>query len=44
MHLTYSEEIHPLGTGGGMKKASEMLGNEFLVLNGDSYLQADSIS
>ena len=41
VHLTYSEEKHPLGTGGGMKKASELLPEEFLVLNGDSYLQID---
>ena len=41
VYLTYSEEKHPLGTGGGIKKASKLLSEEFLVLNGDSYLEID---
>ncbi len=41
INLTYSEEPYPLGTGGAIKKAAESLPEEFLVLNGDSYLQID---
>jgi D-glycero-D-manno-heptose 1,7-bisphosphate phosphatase len=34
--ITYSREISPLGTGGGLRHALPMLGDSFLVLNGDT--------
>ena len=41
MKLSYSCEERPLGTGGAIKKAAAQLAEEFLVLNGDSYLEID---
>ncbi len=38
MELSYSEEDIPLGTGGALKKAEKYLNDDFLVLNGDSYV------
>lgn len=38
VNLTYSKEVQPLGTGGAIKRAAGKLSKEFLVLNGDSYL------
>lgn len=41
LHLTYSYEPEPLGTGGALKNAAAMLEEEFLLLNGDTYLAID---
>lgn len=41
VRIEYSEEDRPLGTAGALRKAEGLLGNEFLVLNGDSYLPID---
>ncbi len=41
MHLSYSHEPEPLGTGGALKYAAAMLDQEFLLLNGDTYLAID---
>jgi NDP-sugar pyrophosphorylase family protein len=41
MHLTYSYEPAPLGTGGALKNAEALLDDEFLLLNGDTYLAID---
>ena len=38
VNISYSFEDKPLGTAGAIKKAASKLPNEFLVLNGDSYL------
>ena len=39
--LTYSYEPSPLGTGGALKNAEEKLEDEFVVLNGDTFLAID---
>jgi len=39
--IRYSVEKTPLGTGGALKKASGLLEESFLVLNGDNYLELD---
>jgi D-glycero-alpha-D-manno-heptose 1-phosphate guanylyltransferase len=39
--VTYVEEIHPLGTGGGMLMASQNLKRPFLLLNGDSFFKVE---
>jgi mannose-1-phosphate guanylyltransferase / phosphomannomutase len=36
--ISYSYEVSPLGTGGALKNAEGLLGREFLVVNGDTYL------
>ena len=42
LELAYSREARPLGTGGAVRLALEHLsGNPVLVLNGDSYVDAD---
>ncbi|MFC1570893.1 sugar phosphate nucleotidyltransferase, partial [Candidatus Omnitrophota bacterium] len=41
MNIQYSYEEEPLGTGGALKNAAEKLDEEFLLLNGDTYLEAD---
>ena len=42
MALDYSEESEPLGTGGALRLALPLLGDaDVLVMNGDSYCQAD---
>lgn len=41
VHIKYSKEDSPLGTGGAIRKALPMLGDNFLVLNGDSIILAD---
>ncbi len=42
MNISYSSEDEPLGTGGALKKAINMVDNEqFIVMNGDSYLDID---
>ncbi|MDI6641455.1 MAG: nucleotidyltransferase family protein, partial [Elusimicrobiota bacterium] len=39
--IKYSIEETPLGTGGGLKKAENLIENEFLMINGDTYLPID---
>jgi D-glycero-alpha-D-manno-heptose 1-phosphate guanylyltransferase len=39
--VTYVEEKHPLGTGGGMLLASQNLKTPFLLLNGDSFFKVE---
>ena len=40
--VVYSEETEPLGTGGAIKQAFDLYNlNDALVLNGDSYIQAN---
>ena len=43
LEITYSKELEPLGTGGAVKLARSQLGDasEFLVMNGDSFLEID---
>ena len=42
MNISYSLEDEPLGTGGALKKAINMVDDEqFIVMNGDSYLDID---
>jgi NDP-sugar pyrophosphorylase family protein len=42
VRLRYSRETEPLGTGGAVKLAEDLLvGDDFVVLNGDSYFDAD---
>ena len=41
VQIEYSKENVPLGTGGAVKKALPLLGNHFLVLNGDSIILTD---
>jgi len=36
--IEYSKEEKPLGTAGALRNAENLLGDDFLVLNGDSYL------
>ncbi len=40
VNISYSED-NMLGSGGAIKKALPLLGDEFLVLNGDTYLPVD---
>ena len=37
VRIEYSEEEKPLGTAGALRNAENLLGDDFLVLNGDSY-------
>lgn len=41
LELSYSYEPAPLGTGGALKNAADKLEDEFLVLNGDTFLPID---
>ena len=42
MRLSYSHESSPLGTGGGLRKAAHLIkSSSALVMNGDSYCDAD---
>ena len=41
VELTYVEEPHPLGTGGALKYAEELLDERFLMLNGDVLTDID---
>lgn len=41
LHIHYSIEHTPLGTGGAVKLASPLLGDPFFLLNGDTYLPLD---
>jgi NDP-sugar pyrophosphorylase family protein len=39
--INYSTEIEFLGTAGGLKNAEKFLENEFLLINGDTFLEID---
>ena len=39
MHIRYSREHEPLGTGGALKLAEPFISDPVLVLNGDSYVE-----
>ena len=39
MHIHYSREHEPLGTGGALKLAESLISDPVLVLNGDSYVE-----
>jgi NDP-sugar pyrophosphorylase family protein len=41
VHITYSMEEKPLGTAGAIKHAAHLVNSTFLILNGDTYVQAD---
>lgn len=42
VHISYSQENEPLGTGGAIKLAEELVQEKnFLVMNGDSFLDID---
>jgi NDP-sugar pyrophosphorylase family protein len=42
LDLAYSDELFPLGTGGALRNAADMIESEVaLVMNGDSYTDAD---
>ncbi len=41
VHITYSVEKEPLGTGGALMNAREMLGRKFFMLNGDNIANFD---
>jgi len=41
MNIKYSFEKEALGTGGAVKNAENLLENEFLLLNGDTFLNID---
>jgi len=39
LHIRYSREREPLGTGGALKLAEPLLSDPVLILNGDSYVE-----
>ena len=41
LKITYSQEDQPLGTGGALLAAKSLLENQFLLVNGDSFLPFD---
>ena len=41
LSISYSKEDIPLGTGGALKNAQHMLDNQFLIINGDTFLPID---
>ena len=41
LNINYSYEKNPLGTGGALKNAKTKLQNEFLLMNGDTFLPID---
>lgn len=40
--IEYSEENEPLGTGGAIKNATQMLQDKFFVINGDTFIEVDT--
>jgi N-acetyl-alpha-D-muramate 1-phosphate uridylyltransferase len=44
LRLSYSYEAAPLGTGGALNHAADKLEDEFLVLNGDTFLPIDYVA
>ncbi len=41
MHIKYSKEHEPLGTGGALQNAKKLLENEFVLAYGDTFLPMD---
>lgn len=41
IHIKYSKEKEPLGTGGALKNAEKLLENKFVLIYGDSFLPMD---
>ena len=41
IEIAYSKEAEPLGTGGGIKKAFELVNDSAFVLNGDTFFDID---
>jgi mannose-1-phosphate guanylyltransferase len=41
LHIRYSREPHPLGTGGALREARHLLADLFVLIYGDSYLPID---
>ena len=41
IHIKYSKENEPLGTGGALKNAQKLLESEFVLIYGDSFLPMD---
>lgn len=41
VEITYSKENKPLGTGGAILNLMDLLENEFIVINGDTFLELD---
>ena len=42
--IHWSEEVHPLETGGGIYKALDILGNKpFITINGDIWIKPEAI-
>src|SRR5438046_10375191 len=44
MHIRYSREYEPLGTGGALKLAEPLISDPVLVLNGDSYVKRSLVA
>jgi|SoiMetStandDraft_2_1073263.scaffolds.fasta_scaffold120164_2 NDP-sugar pyrophosphorylase family protein len=43
LHIFYSREPHPLGTGGALREARHLLADSFVLIYGDSYLPIDYV-
>jgi len=43
IHIVYSIEKEPLGTGGAIKNAEKFVSDTFLVMNGDTFLEFDLV-
>lgn len=41
VNIQYSDEGNPIGTGGALKNAESMLEEEFILLNGDTFMPLD---
>ncbi|RKY33188.1 MAG: hypothetical protein DRP74_00615 [Candidatus Omnitrophota bacterium] len=41
VNIEYSHEVIPAGTGGSLKLAKNLLGEDFFIVNGDTYLDID---
>jgi len=41
VHISYSRDPYPLGTGGAIRRAADAEAERFLVMNGDSFLGID---
>ncbi|MFA5406145.1 MAG: sugar phosphate nucleotidyltransferase [Candidatus Nanoarchaeia archaeon] len=40
-NIKYSDETEPLGTGGAIKNAEELIDDDFILINGDNYHELD---
>ena len=43
LHIRYSREPQPLGTGGALREARHLLADLFLLIYGDSYLPIEYV-